>query len=119
MTDCYIAGLFDGEGSVIFGTSDRSHGWYRAIQIVNTHRQTLTKVQRVFGGHIYKNGPNKHHLGKRVIYTWKLYASADLHQFVRRLLPFAQQKKRKLQTMQLHLNGRISYAEARRRTRRR
>lgn len=52
----WFAGLFEGEGSFLF-----HKGKPKAIVISMTDKDVLEKVQKFFGGSIYKLGKRKEH----------------------------------------------------------
>ena len=49
----YIAGLFDGEGSVYEVNGNAPHA---AISVTNKHMPTLLTLQELLGGHVYAAG---------------------------------------------------------------
>lgn len=75
----YLAGLFDGEGSVnIFKQSNRKDMNYPAyfveISIGNTHKGVLQWILEHFGGRLTDNAEQYSHRNQR---TWRWRASSD------------------------------------------
>jgi len=79
----YIAGLFDGEGTIHI-----SNQLYLAARLRNTNRLTLEWIQRLYGfGHIYSDT-------RRVRPCYSLeFASNQALEFLKPLLPYLRIKK--------------------------
>lgn len=59
----YLAGIIDGEGSIIIGNS----GYYCLLVVIsNTHLGMMEHISNLFGGHVYKC--KTHSIGKKPIY---------------------------------------------------
>jgi hypothetical protein len=79
----YFAGLFDGEGSVSVGRSDRSHVLF--VGISNCSRRVLVAARNFFGvGEVYKRNPSK--LARKPQYVWHV-GSRQAAEVLRRLAP--------------------------------
>lgn len=80
----YLAGFFDGEGSVgITGGS-------LCVRVVNSYRPVLERFQRTFGGSIgvHRAGDAK----SRLTWVWRIYG-ADAESALRHLLPHLHEKR--------------------------
>ena len=89
----YVAGLFDGEGSVILARhSPVTHSMSLVVQIVNQCREVLEEVKETYGGAIYGNskGVNK------PVYAWKAYTTGA-ESFLKSVLPFVRIKRRQVE----------------------
>ena len=87
LDDGYIAGLFDGEGSVSIGirrtkgekvkngTPGKTYiGYALVIQITNGYKPILDAVRAIYGGRVYKQSVYK---GSRPCWVWNLRAQAS------------------------------------------
>lgn len=90
----YIAGLFDGEGSITIqkrtNKNKNSYHWLR-IQIANTNYDLIVWLQKMIGGHIVS------HQGKsprKLCYIW-LLVSNPAKEFLKLIYPYLIIKKSK------------------------
>jgi len=77
----YVAGLFDGEGSIVIGVSKRK----RSDRIVPNHwlqvgigiceKSLVDWLHSEFGGHITSNGKTKEQGAKRQSWTWRVMSN--------------------------------------------
>jgi len=68
----YIAGFFDGEGTVVIS---RRKGYVRVEVAVSQNTRTVLDLHtRMFGGHVYAYAPKKR--PRAIIYQWKVYGEA-------------------------------------------
>ena len=88
----YIAGLFDGEGSVILARHRKGTKYLAlVVQIVNTNRDVLEEIKLTYGGAIYAGrGTNK------PIYAWKAYTDAA-EKFLTAIEPYVHVKHRQVE----------------------
>jgi hypothetical protein len=92
LSDEYVAGLFDGEGTVsvyCFTQTRKSGNSYRRYQLTvvltNTHRPVLDRIRVQYGGFIVKH---QSRMGRRQCYRWM--ASAHIAQrFLSAIQPYA------------------------------
>lgn len=49
--DAYLAGFFDGEGTIIF--QDDAPGFRIGVSCVNTVRAPIARLKKAYGGYIY------------------------------------------------------------------
>ena len=76
----YVAGLFDGEGSVV------SYKGHYQVRIANTYKPVLEWLREVFKcGGITKTTPK--------CYDWKITRRADVVRFLKAIFPFVRIKK--------------------------
>lgn len=94
----YIAGLFDGEGSVSIARSSTPgekilrgrpgyfyEKYFLQLSIVNTHRGILERVQYIYGGSLRQTTPVE---GRRTCYVWALRGK-HARRFLQDMLPLA------------------------------
>lgn len=75
----YVAGLFDGEGSVTITKPSTKSDRYRVIvQIAMTHKPTIEAVQAAFGGRIQPVKQSVYNSNARDRYDWRLSGQAAL-----------------------------------------
>lgn len=84
----YIAGLFDGEGSVSItkpsASCPRRHRLI--VQIAMTHEETIRAIQRQFGGRVQRIVQSKYNSNARDRFDWRLSDTAA-YQFLRIMQP--------------------------------
>lgn len=93
----YIAGLFDGEGSVVIGVSTRKRldgttypdHWLQ-IGITNTNRDILEWLLDKVGGHISTNSRTDH---QKKCWAWRVM-SKEAREFLVNILPYLHIKKK-------------------------
>jgi hypothetical protein len=84
----YVAGLFDGEGSVtITKPSLRSDRYRVIVQIAMTHRPTIEAVQAEFGGRVQIVKQSVYNANARDRYDWRLADTAAV-EFLRSIRPW-------------------------------
>lgn len=84
----YIAGLFDGEGSLSFSVSKTKHGGntaYPVVRIANCNRLVLELIQRQFGGTLQCFKPR--YLRGPLNYALQV-GKAQAKRFLETILPF-------------------------------
>jgi len=95
MQDAYVAGLFDGEGSVgryAYRASKNGKTYYRLhARIINTDRTLLDLIQAEYGGRVYPKYDKKRSHGFDLHFT---YRSAE--RFLHRILPYLILKRDKV-----------------------
>lgn len=75
----YIAGFFDGEGTVLIQkASPKSHSgarYWLVISIYNTHRGVMDEIQKVVGGHVifHAGGSQRKAHYRLALYTRQAY----------------------------------------------
>lgn len=83
MSPEYLAGIMDGEGNIRIAVSCYKYRYVR-LQIVNTHRPLLDKIQENYGGKVcwhYKGGD------KKMAWKWNT-SGANAERILHILLPF-------------------------------
>lgn len=97
----YIAGYFDGEGSIgIYrnrGSKDSRYKsghktpcWIRSVSIVNTYLPIIIKLRDMFGGRFNQIVKDKKY---KPCYQWSLGAKHDIGNFLNVLYPLLIEKK--------------------------
>ncbi|RKX50680.1 MAG: hypothetical protein DRP25_05140, partial [Thermotoga sp.] len=93
----YLAGLFDGEGSVAIvkaKTQYSSPNYILNIRIVNTNKELLEKIKSKFGGSVIKKTKNKLY-GKNHNVCWVWIAQSNIAKnILERILPYLIIKKK-------------------------
>lgn len=84
----YIAGFFDGEGSIYISGSKRQ--LFLGISITNTDLSVLQYIQKIIGGKISKSPDSRENTKK--LFRLRLY-SQEAKQILIELLPFLHTKK--------------------------
>ena len=97
----YIAGLFDGEGSVSRYRERRKNRknptWVIRCEVNMTDRAIIKWLHETLGfGSFHKKPPSKNQLGSRMQYRW-CCSYRDALKFANLLLPHARVKRKKLQ----------------------
>lgn len=101
-TLAYIAGLLDGEGSIVIGmtkvTSPRprplvwpSH-WLQ-VGIVNTNKDLIDWLHRTIGGHISDNSHAPSRKRQRPCWAWRIISN-QAQEFLEAILPYMRVKRR-------------------------
>jgi hypothetical protein len=95
----YLAGLFDGEGSVNIFKQSRSYMAYSAyfieISIGNTHEGVLNWVLEKFGGRVAHNSDHRT-AGSRKVWRWRA-SSNEAYEILVAMLPYLIVKKEQAQ----------------------
>lgn len=90
----YVAGFFDGEGSVsIIRKGQRKDGklfYGLVIQLTSSSTISVSKLQKQFGGGLYKES---HKDRRRVYYKWMIEGK-KAQSFLEQILPYLQMKNR-------------------------
>lgn len=93
--EAYIAGLFDGEGSVGrygYAASKNGKKYYRLhVRITNTDRTLLESIQRDYGGKIWPKYDKQRNHGFDLHFTYR-----EAEKFLRRILPYLILKRQKV-----------------------
>lgn len=88
----YLAGFFDGEGTISLGRYKNDGGGYRlAIAVSQNERSPLEMFQATFGGRIYEQKWEK---AQRAFYSWQVTNRVDRLKCLEMLSPFLIVKKR-------------------------
>lgn len=71
----YMAGFFDGEGSLGVWKTGRGYGYF-SMQLTNTNRELVDLFFDRFGGSVTTRSPNipSNKLSKKTQYIWKAYS---------------------------------------------
>ena len=85
----YVAGLFDGEGSV--GLSKNRNRYYPVVEITNTNLEVLREVQARFGGSINSKGIGNKKSWKAA-YSWRMAWSRAVR-FLKAIFPYLRIKR--------------------------
>jgi hypothetical protein len=96
-TLAYVAGLFDGEGSIVIGCSlkradRRNPSYWLQVGITNTDRELLDWLHTTFGGHISDNSHIPSRKERRPCWAWRIM-SKEAQGFLIRILPYTRTKK--------------------------
>jgi hypothetical protein len=109
----YIAGYFDGEGSIgIYqtrGSRDsryksgfKTPSWVRSVNIVNTYTPVLKWCQKTFGGRLNQIVKDKKY---KPCYQWSLGAKADIQRFLEFIYPHLREKRVQALVMLYEVKG--------------
>jgi len=106
--DCkYLAGLFDGEGSVHAGIHVSASGHFSLgmrLSITNTNPTVLYWLQNEVGGNVHVQEAGKD--GRKMhVYRWVI-GGKDSEKFARKILPYCRMKSGQL-VPYIELRGRI------------
>lgn len=89
----YIAGFFDGEGSVgINLTKVHGQSYAMAVCISQVDPRPLLFISSFFGGEVRISYSKDYRLGKRKLFYWRLY-SKNAKRFLIAILPYLINKK--------------------------
>jgi hypothetical protein len=96
-TLAYVAGLFDGEGSIVIRccagrTKQRNPSYGLQVGITNTDRELIEWLRGTFGGHISDNSHCPSRGKQRPCWAWRL-VSREAHAFLQVILPYLRTKK--------------------------
>ena len=113
----YIAGFFDGEGTVsliytkrrAWRSDSNKHvfGFKFVVGIANTHLPILEKFQKQFFGDICKNFTPRKKTHKQV-FAWKICSADRQHHFLRTISPFVVVRKRQVELGLAYLDTSVS-----------
>lgn len=106
--EAYVAGLFDGEGSVgryVYTHSKNGKPYYRLhARITSSNRELLEAVRSEFGGKIYPKDDVLR--GRRVMCYDLHFVYRHAERFLKRILPYLILKKEKvIQVVEEHYPG--------------
>jgi len=98
----YIAGLFDGEGSIstVFSNNKKNH-LYLTICITNTDREILEWIKDILGGSI---GIHHRPRGYRTCYRWVINHRLAIGRIMNALYPYLRIKKKQTELLLKLLN---------------
>ncbi len=97
-TLAYVAGVFDGEGSVVIGLSKRQRKYgvvpnhWLQVGITNTNRELIEWLQLVFGGHISDNSHSPSRKHQRPCWAWRIM-SKQAQTFLESIHPYLRVKR--------------------------
>lgn len=85
--DAWLAGLIDGEGSIMLVRRKSGH-WRPVVSIANTDLRLMEALQeRIGGGRVYMHRLQPQHNHKRTSYTWRM-TSAEMRIWLPRAMPW-------------------------------
>lgn len=111
MTDEYIAGFFDGEGSLFVSYIDDKYGirTQPKLRMSNNCEEVLRVIQERTGGKVKKTGnTNKERLGYKETYYLEVLKRQDIVSVLKLMLPYLIVKKRQAEIMIDYLELRLS-----------
>lgn len=122
----YIAGLFDGEGSVgIYKVVGKRHNinWTARLNISGSFRPVLEEIQQLFGfGNIYSTKRNKKLIATRYGsldislckqgWIWQVTNRMYVKEFLSKILPHLHEKKEQVELTLAFIDGKIAGPEA-------
>lgn len=93
MNNSYIAGFFDGEGTISIKHHKKSDTFQVVVTIVNTDLNILEIIKNKFGGdiHVMYRSKNSHKTG----YTWRI-SSRMAFKFLKEINPYSIIKKTRI-----------------------
>lgn len=90
----YVAGLFDGEGSIVIAVSKPSEkrqtispSHWLQVSISMTHQPTIEWLHTNFGGHVTNNGKSESRGARRPCYAWRLEGN-QAKDFLHKVTPY-------------------------------
>ncbi len=84
----YIAGFFDGEGSIFVSKSKKQY--FLTVSISNTNLLVLESIRRIMGGGISKSPDKRENCSQ--LFRLRLYCN-EAKKFLERILPYLKIKK--------------------------
>lgn len=106
----YIAGLFDGEGTLGVYANSGGGGTRRGVSLTNTYHPILITLQQRFGGGIYPQRAAT--LEHKATYQWDLQTKKGIEAFLRAVLPHLIIKRAQAQIMLAELTGSLDTTRA-------
>jgi hypothetical protein len=117
----YIAGYFDGEGTIGLywtkGAKDpryrsgfKNGSWIRSVSVVNTYTKVLNELQETFGGKVRKMRDSN--LTQKECFQWTIGAKQDIQKFLTAILPKLREKQPQAKIMLDFIENKISGTEA-------
>jgi hypothetical protein len=93
----YVAGLFDGEGSIVIGVSkpkkDRKNpSYWLQVGITNTDKELIDWLHARFGGHISDNSHCPSRKRQRPCWAWRIIGN-QAREFLTEIIPYLRTKK--------------------------
>ena len=86
----WLAGLYEGEGSLFGFSNSRTAG---ALRIGMTDEDVIHRCREVMGvGHV--TGPREQRPPRKPIWTWSVYQRSDLLMVVEAILPYLGERRR-------------------------
>ena len=101
-TLAYVAGLFDGEGSIVIGVSKpsdknqlkRPSHWLQ-VGITNTNRELIDWLHDTFGWHISDNSHSPSRRKQRPCWAWRVMSNEGAA-FLETIYPYSRIKKEQM-----------------------
>lgn len=93
----YVAGLMDGEGSIVIGVSKNRKGskspshWLQ-VGIINTDKNLINWLNNTFGGHISDNSHSPSRKKQRPCWAWRIMSN-EAQVFLEKIYPYVHIKK--------------------------
>ena len=91
----WLAGLLDGDGSIVL--TDRSNKHYQRVdvRVVNTALNLIAVLHATFGGGVTSSAPrgNASFQGKKTVYTWQSYRQETNLEILRETAPYLVSKR--------------------------
>ena len=86
-----MAGLIDGEGSILLDRSHKNQSRYPSVSMTSTSPELIEFCQTTFGGTVVLHKKYKEHYKQS--WVWTIRSNACLT-FLEKLLPFMKEKKK-------------------------
>ena len=104
----YVAGLFDGEGTIVVQVTPRNRNGSVLVNIVNTYRPVIEWLHQACGGTVKIHELRRTGgLAYSPIYIWRLTRARDALAFLLAVLPYLQVKRQKAEEMVAWLKSRL------------
>jgi hypothetical protein len=127
MDKSYLAGYFDGEGTIgvyrskgckdpRYKSGYKSGSWVRTVAVINTFRGVLEELHKTFGGTLRKSRNSS--LTKKQCYQWTIGSKDDIRDFLDTILPYLREKREQALVMLDFVDDKISGEEAERKLKR-
>lgn len=93
----YLAGIVDGEGSVVLQKPQSQPQWQRFVTISNAYLPLLMAIEKQFGGKVSKLKRNN--FSTKSCFQWQLTKKEDIVKFLEPLIPYLMEKKEQAEVM--------------------
>lgn len=93
----WVAGFYDGEGSMSFAKSGRPR-----VTIGQKDRRPLDEIQAMFGGTVTDRSHLRTGLGNTMGYTWRTNSIKEVKGFVELVRPYSRLEHRRVKLDQAH-----------------
>ncbi|KKN48919.1 hypothetical protein LCGC14_0648170 [marine sediment metagenome] len=94
----YVAGLFDGDGTVVISYNSEKRRYQQlVVSVSNTFVPVLGKLKSIYGGSIDSLGQPRRNLRAKFCYQWKLTGRQKQLCFLQDILPYVIIKRQRVE----------------------